>query len=363
MHVHQIINSVSLNAGGAERLVRALHVGLMDHGVSSRVLALESGSVDSLPHARSLRLSSSYDPRAVVGLARYLAREVRPGDVVHAHLFPTSLFVSMTARRAGRRGPVVFTEHNTSNRRRDSAIGRLVDNALYRRFDRVFAISQGTEDALLAWQPQLSGRTSVIMNGARLMFSKPIERPAPARPVILSVGRLKPAKNFDSALLALSFLKDEPFEYRIAGDGPERAALERQTAALGLGSKVTFMGRVDDIKPQLEAAHIFLMPSRWEGFGLAAVEAMNASLPLVVSDVAGLAEVVGPAGECALRVSPDDPEQIAGAVRSLLNAPDRRARLGRAAFERSGRFGEARMVEEYIAAYRDVIERGAHAGR
>ena len=94
------------------------------------------------------------------------------------------------------------------------------------------------------------------------------------------------------------------------------------------------------------------MPSRWDGFGLAAVEAMNCGLPLVVSDVPGLRDV---AGEAAVPPVPAErPDLLAVALDQVLGDPALRERLGRAGFERSLRYGRARMIDGYLAAWEGV---------
>ena len=85
----------------------------------------------------------------------------------------------------------------------------------------------------------------------------------------------------------------------------------RLEKSLGLEGKVRFLGHVDDVRGLLKKADIFLIPSRWEGFGLAAVEAMNAGLPVIASDVAGLREIVGRTPPSGLLVNPEKPGEIA----------------------------------------------------
>ena len=361
MRVIQIINHAGPGFGGAELLAARLHADLRSAGVDARLLALGPCRCDGPAGAESLDARHLLDPRTLRRLDGWLRPRLRPGDLVHAHLFPTSLHVGLL-RRSGRiRVPCVFTEHNTWNRRRDLALGRWLDRRIYRGFDRVFAISPATEAALLTTLPMLRGRTEVVTNGTLLRFTAPPDRSAAALPLILSVGRLDAAKNHAAALRALARLGDRPFRYAILGDGPERGALEALAHELGLAGRVQMPGHVADIEPWLRAAEILLMPSLWEGFGLAAVEAMNAALPVVAGDVAGLADIVAPNGSDApgaagLLVPPRDTAAIAHALGRLLDDPALRRALGRAGFARAPEYGKDRMTERYIAAYRAVLE-------
>ena len=350
MRVHHVSNSIADAGGGAQRVVRRLHTSLLAMGVESRLVSL-SGDGMSLPQAANFDLPSPYDAAALPRLARCLGASVRPGDIVHGHLFPTSAYLA-ALRRAGflRGATLVFTEHNTWNRRRTSWTGKAIDLALYSQFDHVIAISDGVRRTLVDWLPFLSGRTSVVYNGGPPRYAQALVRPEPEIPLIVSLGSLRYNKNYLAAIDAVSRLGDLRFRYKIGGAGPDRAAIEAKIAQLGLSDRVELLGYVSEPHKLLEAADIFLMPSVVEGFGLAALEAMNASLPVVAGDVAGLREVVGSDGRCGVLVDPTSPAAIAAGIRTLLTSPER-ARMGAVGFARSLEFDEESMLRGYLAVY------------
>jgi len=352
--IHHVINDADLENGGAQGVARRLHAGLRERGWGSRLVSvIRSEAKDDAGHS-SFGLTSPYDLRAIARLVRYMRSECQAGDVIHAHLFPTMLYASMAARVAGWRGKLVCTEHSTSNRRRGTIRGRAIDRILYSRYDRVACISRGTRDNLATWMPSVAPRTVVVENGAPLAFNQIPERGPTERPIIVSVGRLSKPKNYDTALRALALLQDHPFEYRIAGTGPEEDALRRLCTQLGLDDRVRFLGFVEDVPSLLRDADIFLMPSRWEGFGLSAVEAMNAGLPVIVSDVDGLREIVAASPPCGLFVDPLDPSSIAKAVQQLLDAPEARQSYGLAGYQCSQRYSIDAMVDNYMKFYRSL---------
>jgi len=131
--------------------------------------------------------------------------------------------------------------------------------------------------------------------------------------------------------------------------------------SLGLADKVALEGHRSDIAPFLMSADIFLIPSLWEGFGLVAVEGMNAGLPVIAANVSGLREVVGLDGKCAILVPPTDAQAIAAAVKDLIKDVKKRCNIGEAAFERSKLFDKRRMTEEYIEAYKVTAQKVAYA--
>ena len=351
MTVHHIINSYSNQSGGAEKLARFLHLALRAADLDSAILGIEAQEDNKEEGAVCLQLKSSYRPSAIWKILRYIQKNVHTGDIVHAHLFPSILYVSLINQLGLVKAFVVMTEHNTSNSRRNSIVGSLIDRFLYRGFDRIYAISQGVENALLEWKPELKARTRVVLNGTHLPFKKPIVRTKTKSPVILSIGNLRESKNYEAMLSAVAHLGEQDFEYWIAGSGEKLAHLQRMAASLGIDEKVRFLGHVGDLTSILEQADIFLMASKWEGFGLAAVEAMNATLPLVVSDVPGITEVVDCEPPCAIIVQPDSAAAIAEGLSQLLASLEMRNELGAHSFERAKIFNIDRMKDSYLREY------------
>jgi glycosyltransferase involved in cell wall biosynthesis len=353
MRIIQTINHAGSDRGGAERLARGLHEDLLAMGQDARLIALETCDLEGLENAQSLGFKSPRDPRAPLALRGALGRHLRPGDVVHAHLFPTTLYVSVLKQLGQLRTASAMTEHSTWNRRRDRAWGRALDRMIYGGFDQIAAISEQTAAELLKARPECAGRIHVATNGTQLLFDRvPTRATSGAPPLVLSLGRLARPKNYHTALEAMALLKYRPWRYYIAGSGPDEPALRTQVGVLGLEDRVKFLGHVDDIRPLLEASDLFLMPSLWEGFGLAAVEAMNAGLPVIASDVPGLREVVAPTG--APLVSPEDPQALAGAITHLLDDPEQRAKLGARGHEQARRYGRDRMARDYLAMWQDM---------
>jgi phosphatidylinositol alpha-1,6-mannosyltransferase len=155
--------------------------------------------------------------------------------------------------------------------------------------------------------------------------------------VALTVARLMPRKGVDRTLEAVAALAPEfpDLVYVVAGDGPQRAELERRAAAPDLAGRVRFTGEVEDADvPALHRlADVFLLPSRREagdeveGFGMALVEAGASGLPVIGGRSGGIPEAVVE-GETGLLVDGGDPRAIAGALRRLLEDAELARRLG-----------------------------------
>ena len=355
MRVHHITSNYSMFLGGAERMLRDLHLGLRERNIESYILGSMQQKDPDLVGTQSMGFNSAYNPREIREIYCYLTQNARPGDIIHAHQFPPIFYVSLLSRIWKDRYHYVCTEHSTSNRRRGRFLGTILDTIIYSGYEQVITVSAGVEQELLKWRPELQGRTRVIFNGTKLYFDHVLRR-EPNEPLkVLSIGNLRPAKNYESALKAVALIRDLEFEYQIAGEGKYLDRLLLLSQELGLESKVRFLGFFEAIPDLLASADIFLMPSLWEGFGIAAVEAMNASLPLVVSAVPGLREIVESEHPCAVLVDPESPESIAAGLKKLLLSPDLRFRLGSNAFAQSQKFGVDQMVENYRNLYDQIL--------
>ena len=173
----------------------------------------------------------------------------------------------------------------------------------------------------------------------------------------LALTALVPRKGLDVLLdaLALPPLREAPLVLWIAGDGPARAELEARAAARGVAQRVRFLGRRDDKSDLLAACDLLVLPSRREGLGVAALEAMACARPVVASRVGGLADAVVD-GRTGLLVPPEDPEALAAALSRLASDAPLRARLGAAGPGRiAERFAASQMCDAYAQLYRELV--------
>jgi glycosyltransferase involved in cell wall biosynthesis len=175
--------------------------------------------------------------------------------------------------------------------------------------------------------------------------------------VLLSLAGLVRRKGLDVLLEALAELASDQVVAItwVAGEGPERAALDARAVELGLAGRVRFLGARNDAAELLSACDVFVLPARREGLGVAALEAMAAARPVVASRVGGLAEAVVD-GSTGLLVPPEDPRALASALRRVVLDPALRARLGAAGPRRiDAGFRADQMVESYARIYREVL--------
>jgi glycosyltransferase involved in cell wall biosynthesis len=304
--------------------------------------------VRRLPFRAALERNDATALDLLLREVRRIRRDAKP-DLVHLfQLGPDALVYELTRR--GSAAAEVATLHGPfppNLLAPDAPVGRVL-----RRAQRVVGCSQSTLDAFVEHVPDARPRTSVVPN-ALPQPAWPYVAP-PSSPTILMLGRAVPQKGFDLGLDAFAaVLRGEPrARLVVAGDGVDLRALRCQARRLGIADAVSFRGWVypREVPELIEAAALVLMPSRFEGHPLVAIEAARGGRPVVGFAVPGMPEAVAH-GETGVLVEPEDPPALARAVLDLLASPATAERLGRTARRR---LGTDAPWTEHVDAYERV---------
>jgi glycogen(starch) synthase len=281
-------------------------------------------------------------------------------DLIHINFSGPTVFFHLATAKAYS-APVLLTRHGSFP---IHVTGRdtLVEQAL-RNADWVTANSAAVLAESRRQVPEIIPRSSLIYNAMDVPALPPKPLPYGA-PRLLCLGRLSEEKGFDLALGAFALLRDAFPCARliIAGNGPARPTLERQTAELGLAESVDFVGWVapHEVPALMNAATVVVMPSRYEGFGLVALEAALMARPIVATRVGGLPEVVAH-NDTGLLVEPEDSKALAAAISALLADWSMAAQMGQAGRLRAqNMFCWTRCVDAYTTLYRELIREAIH---
>ncbi len=304
---------------------------------------------------RAIAMRNDLDLASIVRLRS----ELRGADLAHLHTGRATWLGGLAACWSG--VPAITT------RRMDREVRRgLHTRLIYDRLVRkAVAISPAVEQCLVAGgvAPQKIAVIASTVDPADLAPSASRaelrEREGLEDPdvVLLSLANLVPRKGLDVLLEALPAVLAEAPRVRvwIGGDGPEREPLERAARERGMSERVKFLGRRQDKADLLTLCDAFVLPSRREGLGVAALEAMASGRPVVASRVGGLGEVVLD-GETGILVPPEDPVRLAEALIRIAGDGALRDRLGLAGSERIAQgFTAAHMVAAYEELYLDVL--------
>lgn len=266
------------------------------------------------------------DLAGFVELFRLLRRE-RP-DILHASSSKAGVLGRLAAFVAG--VPIrIFSVHGWAFAGRSGLASwpyRWADR-LVRPLTTVTVCVSEHERTLGIRAGTCSARRTVVIRNAVDLDGIPRAGHERARPLVVSVGRLRAPKDFLTLARALAALPAGSFEALIVGDGPDRPALESELRRLGLEDRVRLAGERDDVPDLLASADVFVLSSVSEGLPVSVLEAMAAELPVVASRVGGVPELVAD-GETGFLVPPRDPQALAAALERLVDDGELRRRLG-----------------------------------
>lgn len=333
------IKALNNPGGGAERVMVEIANGLHRRGHHVSVMTFEppGGSsfykLDSGIERLDLGIgSTTHRATPITSMVRMakmrsVIKDAEPEIVVG---FMHSMFVLLAFALLGRRIPLIASEHIVPKHYASRPIEGLL-----------VTLSSFMVDAITCVSTQVKGQYPANMQRKLVAIPNPTIAPSVLRAdvvgkgggrrVLLSVGRLTAQKDHDTLIRAFAAVAEQHQDWvlRIVGDGELRSDLEQLAIALGVGSRVEISGSVADISREYLAAQVFVMPSRYESFGLAAAEALAHGLPTIgFADCAGI-NVLIQTGKNGMLVNPE-PDRVgalAAAMHVLMSDARRRMQL------------------------------------
>ena len=308
-------------------------------------------------------------PTRHLAVARAVARAARRADVVYATTMVRRASLGSFLARRPLVVKLVADEAYERERRSGRFTGTLADfqaatggprvrflratrTAALRRARRIVVPSAYLREIALGWGLQ-PNRVVVIPNPAPPLADLPSREEARAvlgitRPTLGTAGRLTAQKALGDALAAVA--RVDGVSLVVLGDGPERAALERRSAELGLTRRVRFLGAGtrDEVVRLFRAVDAVLLTSAWENLPHTLLEALAVGTPVIATAVGGVPEVVRD-GENGLLVPPGDVEAIAAAIERLLGDASLRAALAAGAAPSVAELAEPRILGRIVA--------------
>ncbi|RYZ48415.1 MAG: glycosyltransferase, partial [Sphingobacteriales bacterium] len=344
MKILHIINT--LGKGGAEKLlVQTLPYYNRQPGWEVALLQITSqhavpGYLDTLNASgmaiHTLGNKSVYDPSNILLLRKFL--KSRKYDIIHVHIFPAMYWVPLAF--ASNNARLIFTEHNTRNRRWDKWYFKGLDKYIYHKYQAIVAITDDVRKNLAAWQPGIQNRIVTIFNGidiAKLNEVKSADRAgllaSSALPVdavlLMMTARFDKQKNHGCLIHAMSHLPGN-YALLLAGEGPEKAAMEQLAADQGVAGKVRFLGFRTDVLNLMKTVDLNVLSSNYEGLSGVTLESLCSGKPFLGADVSGIQNVV-PDGRFLFENN--NPVDLAAKISQVITDTAMAAAMARAALE------------------------------
>lgn len=360
----------SLGAGGSELVVNFLANRWASKGWLVTVLTLdhaENGSyydyLDAVeitflalpPEQRGMPSATWHMLRRVAALRQRL-RDIAP-DTVISFLSRTNIMVLLASQGLGI--PVVVSERNNPDKQPIGAIWSMLRSVMYPKAFGLVTMTSGARDYFPPWQRK---RNWIIPNFALL----PVDCPDHGGDddtscMLVAAGRLVEQKGFDLLIAAFGRIAGRfpQWTLKIWGEGSERAALEQQCRQLGLQGRVVLPGTSRSHCGWIAGSDVFILSSRFEGWGIVLLEAMAAGLPVISFDCQwGPAEMIRHDIDGML-VPREDVAQLADAMARMMDDPDLRRRMGNTARHSADRFRPEPVGKAWDLVVQEAIASGS----
>ncbi len=355
---------------------------LHDLGFGNRVVHVRAGLETPLPKQEL----AGHIPQFVEGIKKFAEEKGLHYDLIHSHYWMSGLAAEALSDAWGGI-PIVQMFHTLGEMKNRVARSAAEREGAYRldgerhvlaRVDRIIAATPA-EQAQLEWLYKVDPRKVVIIPpGVDVghFYPIPVDEArqfiglAPESRMILFVGRIEPLKGLDTLIKAVACLRvqdlAEPVHLAIIGGDPEAAPedmsaemtrIQKICDELTVGKMVVFLGKrgQDTLPYYYSAAEVLVMPSRYESFGMVALEAMACGTPVIASQVGGLAYLVQD-GLTGYHVPEGDDEALCEKLTALLGDASLRRSLGRNAAEYARNYAWEKIATRIMAVYDDVIK-------
>jgi glycosyltransferase involved in cell wall biosynthesis len=367
MKILHIINT--LGKGGAEKLlVQTLPAYNKEEGWEVALLQITSRNavpeyIDEVKTAgvtiHTLGEKSVYDPSNILLLRRFLKEHNY--DVIHVHIFPAMYWVPLAMTFKKKSAKLVFTEHNTHNRRWDKWYFKAADKYIYHKYEAIVAITDDVKKNLSQWQPGIKNRIRTIFNGINIASFNDIKASdkasfisslsIPENAVLLMMtARFDKQKNHKTIIESMTLLP-ENYYLLLAGDGPERGNMEALATSLGVADKVKFLGFRADVLSLMKSTDVNILSSNYEGLSGVTLESLCAGKPFLGSDVTGIQNVVP---DKRFLFENNNASQLAQKIQQIVNDPSLAAAMSETGQEFVKDFDINKMVAKHIALYNSL---------
>lgn len=290
--------------------------------------------------------------------------KIEKPDLIHVQAWNpmAGKFAILAARQ--NKIPLIITEHDPFLLNWPKSIYKKWAN---QKVAKIIAVSHANQKMLEEIYPEMIGRLTTIHNGIEKFIAigeskkqqirREIFRAGPETKVILGIGTLHERKGFKYLIGAYAKIHKDFSNSRlvIAGEGPERESLENLIKNLNISDKVFLIGQSEDVPSLMQSANLMALPSLKEAFGLVILEAMQAGLPIIASQVGGIPEIIS-SSELGLLIEPANKNKLVKALTKLLSKKDLADQLRIKGLEHWKKFSASKMAKKTSQIYQEILD-------
>ena len=360
MKLLHVINS--LGAGGAEKLVVDMCVAFSAQGLKVTVLLLDGTPTPLFEKLKEhsvidiicLETSKSiYNPLFVFKIKKI----IKKFDIVHVHLFPSSYWVALARFISFNKPNIIFTEHNTTNRRRDIPIFKYIDRWVYKQYQRIVTISDAVDTRLKHYLGNGFDNNIKIYNGIHLKTFTDAQPYLKTElgfngndKLLIQVSSFTAQKDQKTLIKAISKLPPN-YILLLVGDGPLIEDVKLLVKQLKLEQRVHFLGIRNDVPKLLKSVDVVVLASHYEGLSLSCIEGMASGKPFIASNTPGLGDIVNGGG---LVFEDNDDRELAEIIMDLTTDISVYEYTVRSCQKRAQQFDISIMISGYLTLYNDI---------
>lgn len=361
MRVLQIINSLS--TGGAEKLILESIPLYHQQGIEVDLFLLDKRETPFLKQLKDRNVCSIlfspiknvYNPLHIFSIMKIMKKY----DIIHAHLFPTLYWVAAAKTISFSKTILIYTEHNTSNKRRGKWLFKLLDNFIYKKYAKIVTIAKEVDDNLKEHLIKIKpSKFQLINNGVNIqLYRNAIPYPKDSfftnnDKILIQVSSFRPQKNQATLIKSLTLLPPN-VKLLLVGTGPLQQSCENLVIQYNLEGRVKFLGNRMDVPQLLKTADIVVLSSHHEGLSLSSIEGMASGRPFIASDVPGLREIVKGYG---VLFENNKESELAEKIMQLLHNKEYYNEIVSKCMFQADNFDIQLMAEKYILLYEDVLK-------
>ncbi len=303
----------------------------------------------------SLGNGSLYNPKLIFSIIPFFKKY----NVIHVHLFPAFYWVGLAKLISFSSVKLIYTEHNTTNRRRSNHFLKVIDSFIYPIYDKIICISKDVEIKLKEHVGIPDIKFELIHNGlnvSKIFLETPYLKSdlgfniTEKDIVLIQVSRFQTQKDQSTLIKSLNYLPENA-HLLLVGDGILRRQNELLSEQLSLSNRIHFLGVRMDVYKLLKTADIVVLSSHFEGLSLSSIEGLASGKPFIASDVSGLSEIVSGAG---ILFPNQDINALGVAINQLINDKNYYDSIVTQCLIRAKEFDINIMVEKHIDVYNSL---------